>query len=400
MKVKIYPSEPVGKITAPPSKSMAHRVLICAAFSKGESVISNVAYSQDILATIDCLKTLGAKIECQKDKVFVRGIEKIRKNISLDCSESGSTLRFLFFPAIIEENEVLFIGRGRLPQRPMGEYEKICSQQGIICQRNENEIRVNGRIKPGNFTIDGDVSSQYISGLLFTLPMLDSDSKIVIENKVESKPYIDMTIDALKKFSIEVEWQDKNIIFVKGNQEYKATNLSVEGDYSNAAFFCSLGENVEVDGLDKDSLQADKVFFDFYNRLKESYCEFNISDCPDLGPILFSVSALYNGGRFVGTKRLKIKESDRVESMKEELSKMGVSVVAGEDFVEIQKSNLHKPTQLLESHSDHRIAMALSVILTKVGGEINNAECVKKSMPDFFERLEDLKVRLEKNEVR
>lgn len=400
MNVKIYPSVPVGKFTAPPSKSMAHRLLICAAFSKGESVISNVAYSQDILATIGCLKTLGAEIECQGDKVFVSGIEKRNKNIRLDCSESGSTLRFLFFPSIIEENEVSFIGKGRLPQRPMGEYEKICSEQGIICQRNENSIRVEGRIKPGIFTIDGAVSSQYISGLLFTLPMLDSDSKIVIENRVESKPYIDMTIDALRKFSIEVEWQDKNIIFVKGNQEYKATNLAVEGDYSNAAFFYSLGEKVEVGGLDKNSLQGDKVFLDFYNKLKESYCEFDISDCPDLGPILFSVSAMYNGGRFTGTKRLKIKESDRVQSMKEELEKMGVSVIAGEDFVEIKKSNLHTPTQVLESHFDHRIAMALSVVLIKVGGEIENAECVKKSMPDFFDRLTDLKVRLEKNEVR
>lgn len=396
MKVEFEASKPSGKIAAPPSKSMAHRLLICAALAKGKSEISNVAFSQDILATLDCLETLGAKIEIAENKVLIDGIEKFNKDVILDCRESGSTLRFLFPISIVKNNQVKFVGKGRLLSRPMEEYRKISSKQDIGFEMSKKEISVCGKLKSDIFEVNGDVSSQFITGLLFSLPLLENDSSIVIKNKLESKPYVDMTVDCLEKFGVKVVWKSENEIFVKGNQEYICGDFSVEGDYSNSAFFIAMGEKVQVDGLDENSLQGDKVFKKHYEQLLKEKVEIDITDCPDLGPVLFAVASQNHGAVFEGTRRLRIKESDRAESMKTELEKFGVRVEILENSVIIDNENFRKPSENLFCHNDHRIAMALSVLLIKTGGTLDGAECVKKSMPDFFEMTQKLNVRVKK----
>lgn len=399
MRIKIFPGRASGTIRAPSSKSAAHRALICAGLSKGKSVISNVDFSQDILATIDCLNSIGAKTKIEDDKVYVIGYEEINKNLSLFCRESGSTLRFFIPICMIEENSASFFGKGRLMERPIGVYEKVFAEHGVSMEKDKNCLSVHGRLTGGKFKLDASVSSQFISGLLFALPTVEDDSKIILENKIESRPYIEMTIDILRKFGIEIQWNNEREIFIKGNQIYQNFDYYVEGDYSNAAFFFALGEDVKVEGLNENSLQADKVFCDYLNILKSERAEIDISNCPDLGPILFAEAAINKGAVFTGTRRLKIKESDRVECMKTELLKFGIKMEANENSVEVFKSEIRKPECVIESHNDHRIAMALSVLLTKTGGEIEGAECVEKSMPDFFEKLEKINVRLEKYET-
>ena len=232
--------------------------------------------------------------------------------------------------------------------------------------------------------------------LLFALPLLDGDSEIKILPPVESKPYIDMTVAALREFGIMIENND-NVYKIKGGQRYAPTDVTVEGDCSNAAFFEALnytGSNVTVEGLREDSLQGDSIYKILFKKIKNGDSPIDIADCPDLGPILFAVAAVCGGARFIGTRRLKIKESDRAVAMKQELSKLGISIDVGENEVTVHGGRLHAPTEPLGGHGDHRIVMALSVLLTVTGGVISGAQAVNKSFPDFFDRLTDLGVEL------
>lgn len=405
-----------GIVTAPPSKSMAHRLMICAGLSNETSLIKNVKLSQDVLATVDCLKALGADCKYENEEFSIKGIgslckpnsdetsceNAIDKNIiTLPCRECGSTLRFMIPIAMMTGKECLLTGSERLMERPQDVYDDICKDQGITFIKDSEGIRVNGKLSAGRYKVQGNISSQFISGLLFVLPLLDKDSSIELIPPVESRSYIDMTLDALKLFGVNADWENDTKIAIPGGQTYKGRDMEVEGDYSNAAFleaFNYIGNNsnkVTVEGLLKDSRQGDKVYLEYFKELKKESPVLDIKNCPDLGPVLFAVAAVNNGGHFTGTRRLKIKESDRVLAMKTELAKFGVEVQDGEDDVIINKSNLQLPKEVLSGHNDHRIVMALSLLLSLTGGKIDEAQAVRKSFPDFFDCIKNIGIEVE-----
>jgi len=394
MKATITPSVLKGEIKAPPSKSMAHRLLISAGLSEGESVISSVAYSEDILATLDCLRVMGADIKEDKDTVTIKGASPfINEERVFSARESGSTLRFFVPILLLSEKMQTFKGYGRLMERPMSVYSEICREKGLYFSQENGTLKCRGRLEGGNFTVKGDISSQFISGLLFALPLSSENSTIELIPPVESVDYINMTIAAMKSFGVEIKWQNETTLFVKGNQKYQSRNLSVEGDYSNAAFiesFNLFGGEVKTTGLNENSLQGDKVYREYFKKLNEGTPTLDVRNCPDLAPILMTVASMKNGAVLTGTRRLKIKESDRAEVMKKELSEFGAKITVKENEVIIEKTDLHPPKETLYAHNDHRVAMSLSVIASLYGGTIEGAECVKKSYPDFFEQMKKL----------
>ncbi len=406
MTITIEPSTANGRIQAPPSKSMAHRLLLCAGLASGTSLISNAGDSDDILATLDCLRALGAQVTREGNSTSIRGINpcQVSPQSALSCRESASTLRFIIPICLLSGQPIQLTGSGKLFTRPLSIYEEICRSQGLLFEKCQNSLTIAGKLAPGRYVVPGGISSQFISGLLFALPLLDGDSTLELIPPVESRPYIRMTIDALKKFGVTVltdcpdsaSPEDFREIFIAGGQHYCPRNLQVEGDYSAAAFFealGSLGGNVQVDGLDENSLQGDRVYRHHFEVLRNRFAEIDLSDCPDLGPILIAMAAALNGGRFTGTRRLRLKESDRGAAMQQELRKMGVriDVLANEILV---LPGLSSRQVTLEGHNDHRIVMALSILLTKTGGSIRGAEAVSKSMPDFFDRLRSLGVKV------
>lgn len=392
MKVTIRPGKAKGTVIAPPSKSMAHRLLICAGLSSGVSHISGIDFNEDILATIDCLRDMGADCTVQGDTVIVRGIDPRTASPKrvLNCRESGSTLRFFIPLALLCGKNVTFTGTEKLLSRPLGVYEQLCAEYGFRFFADGHTVQVCGCMTGGTFCVPGDISSQFITGLLIALPLAQQNSVIKIAPPVESRSYIDLTLQALRSFGVCVKWEDEYTIFISGNQTYTAADMTVEGDYSGAAFFGALkalGNNVTVTGLRSDSLQGDKIYEDYFVKLCEGTPVLHIADCPDLGPVLFAVAAAKNGGRFTGTRRLKIKESDRAAAMAEELAAFGTEVVVSEDEVEVVPREFHAPDTFLKGHNDHRIVMSLAVLLTVTGGSIEGVQAVRKSFPDFFDKL-------------
>jgi 3-phosphoshikimate 1-carboxyvinyltransferase len=283
-------------------------------------------------------------------------------------------------------------------KRPLSVYEKLFEENNMLFAKFENRfLSVDGPLKSGIFTLDGSVSSQFISGLLFALPLLDGDSTIIITPPFESRPYVDMTLDAMKKFGVSASFDGEYTIRIKGAQKYVASEHTVEGDWSAAAFIYALsaiGGDVSIDGLNEKSLQGDMVCQELFERLKARDRIIDISNCPDLAPILFSLASYFGGARFTGTRRLKDKESSRAEAMAEELAKFGISVTIDENSVTVNNGELHSPSEPLASHNDHRITMALAILLTAVGGEIEGAESVMKSYPNFFDDLKSLGIEL------
>ena len=394
MNIKISPSVAQGQVRAPASKSYAHRLLICAALSQGVSVIENIGTNDDIVATVSCLKEMGAKIDVKGTTATVEGISfgERKESVSLFCNESGSTLRFLIPLSLLVANEGFFSGAGRLMERPQTVFEELFKAKGCFLNKEENRLKAGGELKSGVYELRGDVSSQFITGLLFTLPLLSGDSEIRLTTPLQSAPYIDITIDALSRYGVNVERTDKGY-FIKGSQKYVSQNISCEGDWSNSAFlhaFNLAGGSVQVEGLNPDSYQGDKVYRDFYEKLNVGTPTIDISDCPDLGPVLMACAAMKNGATLTGTQRLKIKESDRGSAMKQELSKLGVLVEIGEDYIKIPEYQLKAPTESVDCHNDHRIAMSMAVLCSVTGGTLNNAQCVNKSYPDFFEDIKNL----------
>ena len=399
MRALIRPGPARGTVAAPPSKSMAHRLLIGAGLAGGTSVIHGVARSQDLLATADCLEALGAKVEWQGDDVRVTGGDpREAAPAKLDCRESGSTLRFLLPLCLLSGREMRLTGSEKLLQRPLSVYEEICKRQGIEYVRGDEALRVKGRLCPGAYEVPGDVSSQFVSGLLLALPLLEKNSAIRLLPPVESRPYIEMTMQALAGFGVETRWQDAETIDVPGGAAYKAREAVVEGDHSNAAFFEALnflGGSVRVTGLNPNSLQGDRVCTEYFSRLQAGCPELDLADCPDLAPVLFAVAAALHGARFTGTRRLRFKESDRGAAMAEELQKFGVELRLEENEITVCPGKLHAPEAPLNSHNDHRVAMALSLLCTITGGTIEGAEAVRKSLPEYWDMLRSLGTEVE-----
>ncbi len=395
MKIVIEKGAAAGTVSAPASKSMAHRLLISAGMSEGVSVVHGISECEDVRATLDCLSALGIEAVKNGDTVIVKGrdMRTVSPSSSLYSRESGSTLRFFIPIALLSGKSTQFYGAESLMQRPMNVYREMCEEKGLVFIADGNSIAVKGPLSAGEYNIVGNISSQFISGLLFALPMLEGDSRIKISPPIESRSYIELTIEALKLFGVTATWEDDFTIYIPGGQKYIAREVTVEGDYSGAAFTDALGllgGDVSVTGLNPDSIQGDKIYKKHYEMLKKGVPTIHIGNCPDLGPILFAIAAAKHGGVFTGTKRLKIKESDRASAMAEELKKFGTSVSVYDDKVVVYPASFHKPTQTLRGHNDHRIVMALSVLLTLTGGEITGAEAIKKSYPSFFDDLKKL----------
>ncbi|MBP3201235.1 MAG: 3-phosphoshikimate 1-carboxyvinyltransferase [Lachnospiraceae bacterium] len=410
MKVQIKKSKLSGTIDARPSKSYAHRYLIASSLATNVSTISNVDFSNDILATLNCINSYGKKHYINYENHNVQFLKDFVNNFEpiFDCKESGTTIR-LFIPIALQKYEkTTFIGTDRLIERGIDIYEKIFKY--VRFDKSKYEIKTKGIINSGKYELPGNISSQYISGLLYSLPLLNGDSKIIINTEIESKNYILMTLDVLKKYSIDIDTNiDTNIdnekllnsnnnninyfFHIKGNQKYMADNHTIEGDYSNAAFidaFNYFDNNIVINGLNNSSLQSDKVYKEYFNALNNKYCEIDIANCIDLGPILITFAALKNGARFINTKRLKIKESDRGTVIAKELTKLGADIEIFDNEIIVNKKELHKPDTTLYSHNDHRIAMSLSLLSTMYDIEIDDSECVSKSYPNYFDDLKKL----------
>lgn len=389
MKVKILPSKTSGEVSAPPSKSFAHRYLIGSVLSCGKCVIKNIADSDDISATLSCIEQLGGSVTKVGNIVTVIPTnEKQIENAVFDCKESGSTLRF-FIPVVLATGakNCTFLGSERLLARGIKEYEKLFENSDVKIKSDEKSIEVNGTLSAGNYEISGEVSSQYTTGMLFALSVLDGKSTLKITGNAESRAYVDMTIKVLKDFGADITETEKNFFEINGKGRLSPGEFTVEGDWSNAAFLIALSRlvgTISVSGLNENSVQGDRFCTAAFDALDGENAEIDLKDCPDLAPILFAYAAYINGGRFTNTRRLRVKESDRANVMAEELKKFGANVKVYENSVEIEKTQLKPPIVPLCGHNDHRIVMALSVLAAVFGAEIDGAEAVNKSYPDFF----------------
>lgn len=398
MNVLINPTTARGHVTAPPSKSMAHRALICGALS-ADSVIENVAWSEDIKATLRCLTALGARIEQDGDTVKLGGLNpaSAAPTEPLDCHESGSTLRFMIPLCLLSDKPITLTGSERLMQRPLGVYADLCAKKGLRFEQSGNTLTVCGPLVGGRYAIPGDVSSQFVSGLLFALPLAKEDSVLTITGNAESLSYVDLTLKVLTEFGI-ILYRMGDAILIPGGQTYRSRRAAVEGDWSNAAFldaFNLFGGDVTIDGLDDYSPQGDRIYRECFIKLAENINpSIDLADCPDLAPILFVVAAVAHGGVFENTARLKMKESDRAAAMKEELGKCGIPVTVEDNRVIVHKAILHAPDRVIDGHNDHRIVMAMSVLCSLVGGEITGAEAVAKSYPNFFNDITKLGIQV------
>lgn len=383
------PSKTSGEVSAPPSKSFAHRYLIGSVLSRGKCVIKNIADSDDISATLSCIEQLGGSVT--KDGNIVTVIptnEKQIENAVFDCKESGSTLRF-FIPVVLATGakNCTFSGSERLLARGINEYEKLFENSDVTIKSDEKSIEVNGTLTSGNYEISGEVSSQYTTGMLFALSGLSGKSTLKITGNVESRAYVDMTIKVLKDFGADITEPEKNYFEINGKGRLSPGEFTVEGDWSNAAFLIALSRllgTISVSGLNENSVQGDRFSSVAFDALDGENAEIDLKDCPDLAPILFAYAAYKNGGKFINTRRLRVKESDRANVMAEELKKFGANVKVYENCVEIEKTQLKPPIVPLCGHNDHRIVMALSVLAAVFGAEIDGAEAVNKSYTDFF----------------
>lgn len=396
MRVRIEKSAARGEVSAPPSKSAAIRFLLCAALAEGESVLEGIGESADVKAAVDCVKNLSVSVERQGEKLFVRGmgLRGIRPIAPLYCGESATLLRFLIPICMSQTVPVLLTGEKRLFCRPLGEYEKLAEKIGATFRITSDGLLVCGNLASGNFTLSGKDSSQFVSGLAIALSTARKESVIAVTPPFSSRPYVEMTRQTLGAFGIETAWKNENELHIAGGT-LRPVCEKVEGDYSAAAYFHALnafGGEVKLKGLREESSQGDKICVEFIEKLRKGEAEIDLTNTPDLAPVLFVVAAAKNGGVFLGTNRLKTKESDRLFCMREELEKCGAKMAIGDDFVKIEKSELHSPKEPIFGHNDHRIVMATSVLLTLFGGEIEGAEAVNKSYPDFWKDLKKVNV--------
>jgi len=417
MKIKIKPSILNGTIEIPPSKSYSHRAVIAAALAENsrKSKIDNLKFSVDITTTTDIMENWGAKIKRFESALEIIGNDGkvVPKDKYVQCNESGSTIRFLIPIGITDENELIFDGKGKLVDRPLDSYYRIFDKQEILY-KNENgklPLTVNGKLKAGNYEIDGNISSQFITGLLYALPLLDGDSKLTINKNLESKGYIDLTLEILKLAGIQIVNNNYKSFDIKGNQIYKPFDYTVEGDYSQVAFWIVAGiisankdNEIKCLHVNKNSLQGDREIIEIVTRMganlkifddyvlvrpsKTKGTVIDISQCPDIGPILTVLGALSEGEtRIINGERLRIKESDRITSIKTELNKLGANVVEEGDSLIIQGVEGFTGGVTVNAWNDHRIAMSLAIASTRCEKEIilEEAESVRKSYPHFWD---------------
>ena len=418
MLVTIHSSRLIGgSITAPPSKSMAHRAVLCAALATGSSHITNLEFSKDISATLAAAGQLCARVTTGPADAVVEGLGRFAPlTAPVDCCESGSTLRFLIPIASLTGQEVTFTGRGRLMERPQSVYETLYREQDLRFEQTSAGLTVAGALTPGEYRLAGNVSSQFISGLLFALPLLDGDSTLHLIPPVESRSYIEMTRAAQAAFGVTSHWLDDTTLCIPGGQQYHPRDYIVEGDYSQAAFLAVLGAvkgGITLTGLAAETLQGDAAILDILRRCGAKFTrteaglvfeqaplhgvDIDLADCPDLGPVLMVLGLLCEGTTVIrNAERLRIKESDRIAAMEAELRACGgvLSSEGGTITVQGCKPRLHAPEAPLSGHNDHRVVMSLTVLAlaADIPLAINEAEAVQKSWPHFFDALKPLGV--------
>lgn len=405
--VTIKPSRLNGTVKVPPSKSDVHRAIICAALAKGVSTVSPVAFSEDILATIDCIKALGAEVTASGDKLTIDSTKIFEvESADLQCRESGSTVRFFIPVAAAGGVNSVFNGKGRLPQRPLGVYTDLLPKHGVECvTKGGLPFEIRGQLTSGRFDVPGDISSQFITGLLFALPLLNGDSIIHLTSPLQSKGYIDMTLSVQKQFGIEITSNGEDYI-IKGNQQYKPCNYITEGDWSQAAFFLvagAIGGDVTVEGVKKDSYQGDKEIVKLLERFgaeveqsdysvkckakKLDGIQIDASQIPDLVPVLTVCAAFANGStRIYNAQRVRLKESDRLAAISDCLNRCGGRVTETEDGLLIEGSDTIEGG-FAEGYNDHRIVMSMAIAALKSENEIvvSDRESITKSYNEFFD---------------
>ncbi|HRX92000.1 MAG TPA: 3-phosphoshikimate 1-carboxyvinyltransferase [Candidatus Izemoplasmatales bacterium] len=415
MNVLVYPGKPCGTINIPASKSQSHRAIIAASLASGKSVLSNMTYSEDINQTIGAMEKIGTRFIRSADRLIVYGAGRISvpDDNFFECNESGSTLRFLIPLLSLGKQKVVFVGKKSLMSRPLGIYEKIFGGPGYSFVKKPDSVIVSGRLKPGIYEIHGNVSSQFVSGLLFALPLLEGDSEIHVLEPFESRRYVDMTIDVLKKAGIVVR-QDGNCYFIEGNQAYKRFDLIIEGDFSQMAFFAVMGllsGDVECKNMPEKSLQPDHAILDFIHKAGGNYIysgnsfrflasslngfSCDIGQSPDLAPVLAVMAAFSEGKSVIGNaSRLKIKESDRLAAICQIINGLGGYAVSDDSSIEIIGCSF-LIGGASDSFNDHRIVMALAAAAVKCQNPvlIRNAEAVNKSYPRFFRDLASLGIK-------
>ena len=393
MEQRIIPKKLRGTVTVPPSKSQAHRAVIAACLAGGITEVTNIAFSQDILATTQAMVAFGATVKVNGSTLTVSGaFPEPEENAVIDCSESGSTLRFLIPLAWISGKKTTFTGRGRLMQRPLDPYFALCDSEGIHYERTEQTVSFCGKLKGGTYRLPGNISSQFITGLLFALPLLKADSVIELTTEVESVGYIQMTLDVLKAFGISVTHDNYQTYHIPGNQSYKPHDITVECDYSQAAFYLcanAMGSQVEVLGLNPESSQGDREIVSIIKRFGSPLSGITIdaSQIPDLVPVWAVLSTQAEGTTIVANAaRLRIKESDRLATTTDMLRRLGADITEEEDALIIRgKTPLTGGT--IDSVNDHRIAMAAAIAATVASGEVTvlGSECVAKSYGNFWQ---------------
>ena len=410
--VNVEPSQLNGTVAIPPSKSDVHRAIICGALSRGKCVISPVDLSEDIKATIGCVETLGAKVNISEGVLTIDGSEMFKgNNYQIFCNESGSLLRFIIPVVSAVGISATFTGAGRLPERPIGIYLDCLPKAGVKCTTKSGlPLTVEGQLQAGTFEIPGNVSSQFITGLLFALPLLKEDSKIILTSPLESVAYVDITINVMKKFGVIIETTDYGY-FVKGNQKYIPQNYTTEGDWSNAAFFmtaAAIKGDITVTGVDKNSAQGDKEIAEILKRFgaKVEFTDNSVRvqkgdlkatdidarQIPDLVPILAVCATFAEGITHVtGAERLRIKESDRLSAIANAINKLGGNVIEKPDGLVITGVKSLKGGTV-QGVNDHRIVMAMSVatLMATDTVTITDMESIKKSFPNYFEEYNRL----------
>ena len=421
MQITIQPDRNIdGVIMAPPSKSMAHRAVLCAALAKGTSHIRNLEFSKDIAATLAAAGQLCARVTTGGNDAVVEGLGRfLPVEAPVDCCESGSTLRFLIPLASLTGQEVTFVGRGRLMERPQSVYEALYREQGLRFVQSPSGLTVEGALSSGDYTLAGNVSSQFISGLLFALPLLGGTSTLHLLPPVESRSYIDMTRAVQAAFGVHSRWLDETTLLLPGGQQYHPCDYNVEGDYSQAAFPAVLGAacgGVTITGLAPETLQGDAAILDILRRCGAVFTrkgdsitfakaplrgvDIDLADCPDLGPVLMVLGLLCKGTTVIrNAQRLRLKESDRIAAMEAELRACGgvLESEGGTITVHGCAERLHAPAAPLHGHNDHRVVMSLTVLALAAGLplSIDDAEAVQKSWPHFFEAIKPLGAEVE-----
>lgn len=402
MDVRITPKKLAGKVTAPSSKSMAHRAILAAALAEGESRVENLSFSKDIEATLGCMALLGRDWSRQDpDTVVIQGMgrgETGPEELPLfDCGESGSTLRFLIPIALALRGGGRFTGQGRLMERPQKPYFDIFEEKGISYSQEGGVLTVQGKLMPGEYRLPGDVSSQFVTGLLYALPLLPGDSQIVLTSPLESAGYVVMTLRMLETFGVRIARRDR-CFQVPGGQSYSPQTVAVEGDWSQAGFWYAakaLGNPVEILGLEEGSPQGDRVVKQHFSRLcGEGEVEIDLSGCPDLlPPLAVMAAARRDTTRFVGAARLRLKESDRLATVHALLAALGCPAQEGPDSLTVHGQGTDGLTGgMVDGANDHRIVMAAAIAATICDGPVTilGAQAVEKSYPAFWRHYAEL----------